>query len=107
MTYDGRFMLDVLELTHRSPHLSEREKHLIGLAVTITRGCAICTSNRIQKARAAGISDDALNALAQVVAGVNAGVSARTAASGFESADAAMAATCNDGTCSVPLAANS
>jgi WD40 repeat protein len=47
--------------------LTEREKHLIGLAVTITRGCQVCTRGRIEKAGAAGIGDDVLNALVAVV----------------------------------------
>jgi alkylhydroperoxidase/carboxymuconolactone decarboxylase family protein YurZ len=74
--------------------LSSREKHLIGLAVTITRGCQACTRNRIEKARADGLGDDVLNALADAVAAVNAGVSAATAREGFRLADASVAETC-------------
>jgi len=102
MAYDGSFMLEFLEKTHSNQELSDREKHLVGLAVTMTRGCSICTTNRIKKARETGLSEDTLNALTQVVAAVNAGVSARTAASGFEGADAELAAVCTDGTCEVP-----
>ena len=36
--------------------LTEREKHLVGLAVTITRGCAYCTGGRTEKALASGIT---------------------------------------------------
>ena len=70
---------------------------LVGLAVTITRGCQVCTRNRIEKARLAGLGDDLLNALVSVVSAVNAGVSAATAREGFRQADAALAETqCDD-----------
>ena len=73
--------------------MTEREKHLVGLAVTMTRGCQVCTRNRIEKARAAGIGDEVLNALVNVVSSVNAGVTAATAREGFRLADAALANT--------------
>ena len=76
---------------HGTTLLSEREKHLVGLAVTMTRGCQVCTRNRIEKARAADIDDNVLNALVSVVASVNAGVTAATAREGFRMADAAAA----------------
>src|SRR5215470_13259996 len=84
MGYDGALVLEFLARTHQASLLTDREKHLVGLAVTMTRGCQVCTRNRIEKARAAGISDDLLNAL------VN-GVSAATAREGFRMADAAAA----------------
>ena len=102
MAYNGSMVVDFLEQTHATDEISEREKHLIGLAVTITRGCTHCTTGRIKKAREFGLSEDTLNSLARIVAAVNAGVSARTAAIGFEGADQAMAAECSDGTCEVP-----
>jgi len=83
-----------LQKTHESSLLTARDKHLLGLAVTLTRGCQICTRNRIEKARAAGIGDDVLNALVEVVASVNAGVSAATAREGFRLADASLAEEC-------------
>lgn len=47
--------------------------------------------------RLAGIGDDVLNALVNVVASVNAGVTAATAREGFRLADAAAPATsCTD-----------
>ena len=83
MPYDGTLVLEYLQKTHETSLLTEREKHLVGLAVTMTRGCQVCTRGRIEKARAVGINDDMLNALVGIVAAVNAGVSAATAREGF------------------------
>src|SRR5262245_46005588 len=88
MPYDDTLVVGYLHKAHDTGLLSDREKHLLGLAVTITRGCQVCTRNRIAKARAAGIDDDTLNALINVVSAVNAGVSAATAREGFRMADA-------------------
>ena len=88
MPYDGTSVLEYLRKTHETSLLTEREKHLIGLAVTMTRGCQVCTRGRIEKAREAGINDDMLNALVNVVSSVNAGVTAATAREGFRLADA-------------------
>ncbi|MDG3002403.1 carboxymuconolactone decarboxylase family protein [Paludisphaera mucosa] len=97
MGYDGRAVLGFLGDAHDTPLLTDREKHLLGLAVTMTRGCQVCTRNRIEKARATGIGDDVLNALVDVVAAVNAGVTAATAREGFRLADAPAAeSTCGD-----------
>ncbi len=89
MPYDDTLVVGYLRQTHDTTLLTEREKHLVGLAVTMTRGCQICTRNRIEKARVAGCGDDVLNALVNVVASVNAGVTAATAREGFRLADAA------------------
>ena len=94
MGYDGKMVLEFLARTHQTTLLTDREKHLIGLAVTMTRGCQVCTRGRIEKARAADIGDDVLNALINAVAAVNAGVSAATAREGFRLADAASAEAC-------------
>lgn len=97
MPYDDTQMVGYLRQTHSTTLLSEREKHLVGLAVTMTRGCQVCTRNRIEKARAIGIDDDVLNALVNVVSSVNAGVTAATAREGFRMADApAFDSECND-----------
>ena len=97
MPYDDTMVVGYLRGAHDTALLSEREKHLVGLAVTITRGCQVCTRGRIEKARAAGIDDDALNALVNVVSAVNAGVSAATAREGFRMADAEAASeACGD-----------
>lgn len=94
MGYDGTLIQDYLRKTHETALLTDREKHLIGLAVTLTRGCQVCTRNRIEKARAAGINDEVLNALVEVVASINAGVSAATARESFRLAEATAAGEC-------------
>jgi alkylhydroperoxidase/carboxymuconolactone decarboxylase family protein YurZ len=99
MAYDGTPVLEYLTRTHKTPLLTDREKHLIGLAVTITRGCQVCTRGRIEKARAVGMDDNLLNALVDVVSSVNAGVAAATAREAFRLADAASAATTSDAAC--------
>jgi len=96
MAYDDSQVVQYLRTTHETPLLSEREKHLVGLAVTMTRGCQVCTRNRIEKARKAGIDDEVLNALVGVVSAVNAGVSAATAREGFRMADEALQEACGE-----------
>src|SRR5437016_14041259 len=96
MAYDDTQVVEYLKKTHRTGLLSEREMQLVGLAVTMTRGCQVCTRNRIEKARAAGIADDVLNGLVNVVAAVNAGVSAATAREAFRMADAVAQEPCAD-----------
>ena len=68
---------------YASDLLTDREKHVIGLAVTMTRGCQVCTRNRVEKARNIGITDDELNALVAVTSAVNSGVTAATARVAF------------------------
>lgn len=94
MGYDGALVQEYLGKTHDTSLLTEREKHLIGLAVTMTRGCQVCTRNRITKARSAGYDDDLLNALVDVVSAINAGVTAATAREGFRLADLSLAEEC-------------
>ncbi len=83
MAYDNKLIVDHIQQTHNTELLSEREKHLIGLAVTMTRGCQICTRNRVEKARNIGLTDDELNALIAVTSAVNSGVTAATARVAF------------------------
>jgi alkylhydroperoxidase/carboxymuconolactone decarboxylase family protein YurZ len=96
MPYDDGLVVRYLHQAHDTPLLTERERHLVGLAVTMTRGCQVCTRNRIEKARAAGLGDEVLNALVNVVSAVNAGVTAATAREGFRMADAVAAEQCSD-----------
>ncbi len=96
MTFDDTQVRDYLRTTHDTKLLSEREKHLVGLAVTLTRGCQVCTRNRIEKARAVEIGNDVLNALVSVVSAVNAGVSSATAREGFRLADTTSPEECGD-----------
>jgi alkylhydroperoxidase/carboxymuconolactone decarboxylase family protein YurZ len=94
MAYEGTLVLEYLSRTHDTSLLTDREKHLIGLAVTMTRGCQLCTRGRIEKARDAGISDDVLNALVGIVSAVNAGVAAATAREGFRQAETSAVDAC-------------
>lgn len=96
MSYDDSLIVDHIKQTHSTELLSEREKHLIGLAVTMTRGCQVCTRNRIEKARAIGISDDELNALVAVTASVNSGVTGATARVAFGMLEAGQAEDCGE-----------
>ncbi len=43
MAYDDTLIVDHIKQTHSTELVTEREKHLIGLAVTMTRGCQVCT----------------------------------------------------------------
>jgi AhpD family alkylhydroperoxidase len=96
MAYDDTLIVDHLKKTHDTNLLSEREKHLVGLAVTMTRGCQVCTRNRVEKARGFGISDDELNVLVAVTAAVNSGVTAATARVAFGMLDDEKSADCGD-----------
>jgi AhpD family alkylhydroperoxidase len=89
MAFDDTQVRGYLRSVHETAHLTEREKHLVGLAVTLTRGCQVCTRGRIEKARAAGLDDAVLNALFAVVAAVNAGVASATARESFRLAASA------------------
>ena len=75
-------VIQALEKANSTEHLTAREKHLIGLAVTITRGCTHCTGGRIEKALQSDITQDTLTATADLVAAVNAGVAVRTVLQG-------------------------
>ena len=96
MPYDGGAVAEYLRQAHETGLLTEREKHLVGLAVTLTRGCQVCTRGRFEKARAAGIDDDALNALIGIVSTVNAGVTAATAREAFSPAGASSREPCGE-----------
>ena len=96
MAYDDTLIVDHIKQTHNTELLSEREKHLVGLAVTMTRGCQVCTRNRIEKARGIGISDDELNALVAVTAAVNSGVTGATARVAFGMLEQEQTAECDD-----------
>ena len=96
MAYDNKLIVDHIQQTHNTELLSEREKHLIGLAVTMTRGCQICTRNRVEKARNIGLTDDELNALIAVTSAVNSGVTAATARVAFVMLEEEKAGECDD-----------
>lgn len=75
---------EALAAVGSSTELTDREKHLIGLAVVLTRGCEFCTGSRMEKAITAGISYETLKATVDLSAAVNAGVVLRTAIQGAE-----------------------
>lgn len=96
MPYDDTLIVDHIKRTHSTELLSEREKHLVGLAVTMTRGCQVCTRNRVEKARSIGLTDDEFNALIAVTSAVNSGVTAATARVAFGMLEGEQAAECGD-----------
>jgi len=74
----------LLQETGESEHLTDREKHPIGLAVTATRGCIACTGGRLKRALEAGLSYEVLVAGIDLAAAVNAGVTVAIATQGAE-----------------------
>lgn len=74
----------MLDHSHAADHLSDREKQLIGLAVSLTRGCVQFTGARIRRALESGISNDAVLQAIDVAAAVNAAVTTSTAIQAFE-----------------------
>lgn len=94
----------MLQVTSQSEHLTDREKHLIGLAVTTTRGCVACTGNRLRRALEAGVSYETLVAGIDVAAAVNAGVTVAIATQGAErNGIVTPEVGCADGACAVGL----
>jgi AhpD family alkylhydroperoxidase len=92
--------LKLLEETGASEHLTAREKHLIGLAVTATRGCVHCTGGRLKKALDAGVPYEALVAGIDLAAAVNAGVTIAIATQGADrSGIATPEVACTDEAC--------
>lgn len=62
----------------------------------MTRGCQVCTRNRVEKARNIGLTDDELNALIAVTSAVNSGVTGATARVAFTMLEEERAADCGD-----------
>lgn len=89
---------ELLDATGRATELTDREKHLVGLAVTITRGCTACTGGRIEKAMASGIDYETIRSAIDLVAAVNAGVALRTAIEGADAVAACSGSECTIGT---------
>ncbi len=96
MPYDDTLIVDHIKQPHSTKLLSEREKHLVGLAVTMTRGCQVCTRNRVERARRIRLTDDELNALVAVPAAVNSGVTGATARVAFGMLEQEKVADCGD-----------
>ena len=90
---------ELLESTGTSAHLTDREKHLIGIAVAATRGCVACTGGRLKKALEAGVPYAALVAGVDLAAAVNAGVTVAIARQGAD----LNGLVCEDGACTAGL----
>ena len=74
----------LVDHAHAADHLTDREKQLVGLAVSLTRGCVQCTGARIRRALESGISHDSVIQAIDVAAAVNAAVTTAVALQGFE-----------------------
>lgn len=98
MTGQDLKAVKALNETRESLSFSKREKHLIGLAVTLTLGCTVCSNRRFKDALDDGITKQELIELTDFVALTNAGVVSRTALSSW---DEETTQKCTDGTCSV------
>ncbi len=88
-----------LGATGKTNDLTDREKHLIGLGVVLTRGCQFCTGRRMEKALQAGIPYQTIRAAVDLSAAVNAGVVLRTAIEG--AAKNGVDEICRDDACAV------
>ena len=98
MTGQDLKAVKALNETSAELSLSKREKHLIGLAVTLTLGCTVCSTRRFTEALQDGISKQELTDLTDLVALTSAGVISRTALSSWDEGNDSV---CSDGTCSV------
>jgi AhpD family alkylhydroperoxidase len=97
MKFEDFAVKRMLEETEGADHLSDREKQLIGLAVTTTRGCIACSGSRIRRALESGISREAVIQAIDIASAVNAGVTTAIAVQGFDREGLVRA--CTDGTC--------
>lgn len=102
MQYDPSKIAFHLEQTHQTPYLSEREKQLIGLAVTLTRGCQTCTRHRIEKGLQSGLSQETIQSLIEVTSAVNSGVTAATAREALNSLNDSGDSESCQGSCAQP-----
>lgn len=99
MTGQDLKAVKALNETSEQSSLSKREKHLVGLAVTLTLGCTLCSTRRFTEALEDGISKKELTDLTDLVALTNAGVVSRTALSSWDKENDSI--NCEDGVCSV------
>ena len=91
----------MLESTHEDDHLTDREKHLIGIAVTTTRGCIACSGSRIKRALESGIPWESLIQAINVASAVNAGVTTAIALQGINKEG--LGSACVGDACTAPL----
>jgi AhpD family alkylhydroperoxidase len=64
--------------------LTERERHLIGITVAVTKGCAECTAARLAKAHAVDIPDEVIRETVNLAAGINSGFVVTAAVKGSQ-----------------------
>ena len=64
--------------------LTERERHLIGVTVAVTKGCAECTAKRLAKAKQSQIDPAAVKEAINLAAGINSGFVITAAVKGSE-----------------------
>ncbi|MFA7061993.1 MAG: carboxymuconolactone decarboxylase family protein [Pedobacter sp.] len=100
MKFENFAAKKMLEATHEVVHLTDREKQFIGLAVTTTRACAVCSGLRIRRALESGIPQEAIVQAIDIASAVNAGVTTATALHGIEKQGLNLA--CLDGACTLP-----
>lgn len=65
--------------------LTERERHLIGITVAVTKGCQDCTAARLVKASQANIDEAAVRDAINLAAGINSGFVITAAVKGSQS----------------------
>jgi len=65
--------------------LTERERHLIGLTVAVTKGCPECTARRLARADQAGIDEAVIVEAVNLAAGINSGFILMTAVKASDS----------------------
>ena len=53
--------------------LTERERHLIGITVAVTKGCPECTAARLAKANQSQIDEAAIKEAINLAAGISSG----------------------------------
>ena len=97
MKFDDFAAKKMLEATHEPSHLTDREKQLIGLAVSTTRGCIACSGARIRRALESGIPQETIVQAIDVASAVNAGVTTAIALQGIQKEG--LDFTCSDGAC--------
>ena len=88
---------ELAEELGKSKDLTDREKHLIGIAVSTTRGCIACSGGRIKEALKTGVPYETIIAGIDLASAVN-GVT--TAAIATQGADLEKIENpCTDGAC--------
>jgi AhpD family alkylhydroperoxidase len=65
-----------------SGNLTERERHLIGIIIAVTKGCQECTAARLAKAKQSQIDESVIMEAINLAAGINSGFVITTAVKG-------------------------